>query len=97
MESIVASHVELVCNAESDDSTTISPPRKQAYHLFGTVPVWDDAVQTEIVGLKVDETSSKQKINFFKGSKSFTFSIYQGEIFCDSFRLFFGNKSTYSW
>uniref|UniRef100_A0A6F9DG44 [histone H3]-lysine(4) N-methyltransferase n=1 Tax=Phallusia mammillata TaxID=59560 RepID=A0A6F9DG44_9ASCI len=43
---------------DSDDSTTISPPRKQAYHLFGTVPVWDDASTPELIGIKSDDTST---------------------------------------
>ncbi|XP_077967604.1 histone-lysine N-methyltransferase 2A-like isoform X2 [Styela clava] len=29
--------------SKSSDTDLTSPPRKQAYHLFGTAPVWDDS------------------------------------------------------
>ncbi|XP_078490098.1 histone-lysine N-methyltransferase 2A [Ciona intestinalis] len=41
--------VRRASSSESDQELNISPPRKQAYHLFGAVPVWDEAAHPDII------------------------------------------------
>ena len=47
-----------ISNDSEDDEMTISPPRRQAYHLFGTNPVWDEAAQMDLIELHSDSETS---------------------------------------
>ncbi|XP_076803185.1 histone-lysine N-methyltransferase 2A-like isoform X2 [Clavelina lepadiformis] len=47
-----------ISNDSEDDEMTISPPRRQAYHLFGANPVWDEAAQMDLIELHSDSETT---------------------------------------